>query len=226
MQTTEINGFVIDEFNIHKLEEGKAQGICPVCSHDRKPKNQKAKCASYDWERGLGTCHNCNKSFQLHTYQRKGKAEKVYVKPESVAINKPGTKVEEWFKTRGISQETLADLKISEGPEYMPQTGKSENVIKFNYFMGGELTNVKYRDGRKNFKLYKGAEKVFYNIDSIVGWEYCIIVEGEMDVLALHEAGITNAISVPNGATLNTNNGYIGCRFRRSWPSLTNRVNT
>ena len=206
MQTTEINGFVIDEFNIHKLEEGKAQGTCPVCSHDRKPKNQKAKCASYDWERGLGTCHNCNKSFQLHTYQRKGKAEKVYVKPEPVAIHKPGTKVEEWFKTRGISQETLADLKISEGPEYMPQTGKSENVIKFNYFMGGELTNVKYRDGRKNFKLYKGAEKVFYNIDSIVGWEYCIIVEGEMDVLALHEAGITNAISVPNGATLNTNN--------------------
>ena len=206
MQTTEINGFVIDEFNIHKLEEGKAQGICPVCSHDRKPKNQKAKCASYDWERGLGTCHNCNKSFQLHTYQRKGKAEKVYVKPEPVAIHKPGTKVEEWFKTRGISQETLADLKIGEGPEYMPQTGKTENVIKFNYFMGGELTNVKYRDGRKNFKLYKGAEKVFYNIDSIVGFEYCIIVEGEMDVLALYEAGITNAISVPNGATLNTNN--------------------
>ena len=27
-----------------------------------------------------------------------------------------------------------------------------------------------------------------------------------MDVLALHEAGITNAISVPNWATLNTNN--------------------
>jgi twinkle protein len=88
----------------------------------------------------------------------------------------------------------------------MPQTGKTENVIKFNYFMGGELTNVKYRDGRKNFKLYKGAEKVFYNIDSIVGYEYCVIVEGEMDVLALHEAGITNAISVPNGATLNSNN--------------------
>jgi twinkle protein len=206
MQTTEINGFVIDEFNIHGLDAGKTQGICPVCSHDRQPKNQKAKCASYDWERGLGTCHNCNKSFQLHSYQRKGKAEKVYVKPEPVAIHAPGTKVEEWFKTRGISQETLADLKVSEGPEFMPQTGKSENVIKFNYFMGGELTNVKYRDGRKNFKLYKGAEKVFYNIDSIVGYEYCVIVEGEMDVLALHEAGITNAISVPNGATLNTNN--------------------
>ena len=210
MQTTEINGFLIDEFNQHKLEEGKKQGICPVCSHTRKPKNQKAKCASYDWERGLGTCHNCNTSFQLHTYKRKGNADKVYVKPKQI-INEDqpefvSDKVIEWFKTRGISQETLFDLKIEEGPEYMPQTGKTENVIKFNYFMGGELTNVKYRDGRKNFKLYKGAEKVFYNIDSIVGFEYCVIVEGEMDVLALYEAGITNAISVPNGATLNTNN--------------------
>jgi twinkle protein len=206
MQTVEINGFEIDEFNQHKLEEGKKQGICPVCSHDRKPKNQKAKCASYDWERGLGTCHNCNTSFQLHTYKRKGNSEKVYIKPEKVLMKAPGSKVEDWFKTRGISKQTLSDLKITEGPEWMPQTGKTENVIKFNYFMGGELTNVKYRDGRKNFKLFKGAEKVFYNIDSIVGYEYCVIVEGEMDVLALHEAGVTNAISVPNGATLNSNN--------------------
>ena len=214
MQETEINGFLIDEFNQHKLEEGKKQGICPNCSPDRKPKNVKAKCASYDWERGLGTCHNCNTSFQLHTYKRKGKAEKVYVKPEVKADpERPefvSDKVIEWFSTRGISAQTLIDLKVSEGPEWMPQTGKTENVIKFNYFMGGELTNVKYRDGRKNFKLYKGAEKVFYNIDSTVGYEYCVIVEGEMDVLALHEAGITNAISVPNGATLNTNNlGYL-----------------
>jgi twinkle protein len=210
MQTTEINGFLIDEFNQHKLEEGKKQGICPNCSPDRKPKNVKAKCASYDWERGLGTCHNCNTSFQLHTYQRKGASEKVYVRPTvKVDVERPefvSDKVIEWFKTRGISQQTLFDLRIDEGPEFMPQTGKTENVIKFNYFMGDQLINVKYRDGRKNFKLYKGAEKVFYNINSIIGYEYCVIVEGEMDVLALHEAGIPNAISVPNGATLNTNN--------------------
>ena len=206
VETTEINGFVIDEFNQHKLEEGKKQGICPLCSSDRKSKNQKAQCASYDWTRGIGTCHNCHNSFQLLTYKRKGNAEKIYVKPDKIVIKEPGSKVQEWFKTRGISVDTLNDLKVTEGPEWMPQTQKSENVIKFNYFMGGELTNVKYRDGRKNFKLFKGAEKVFYNIDSIVGFEYCVIVEGEMDVLALHEAGITNAISVPNGATLNTNN--------------------
>ena len=206
MQTIEINGFVIDQFNQHGLDEGKTQGTCPLCSSTRKPENQKQKCASYDWERGLGTCHNCDKSFQLHTYERKGKSEKTYVKPETFVVQEVGTKVEEWFKTRGISRKTLHELRVTEGSEYMPQTGKAENVIKFNYFIGDDLINVKYRDGRKNFKLYKGAEKVFYNIDSIVGYEYCILVEGEMDVLALHEAGISNVISVPNGATLNTNN--------------------
>jgi len=209
VNNTEINGFLIDQFNQHKLDVGKTQGICPLCSHDRKPKNQKAKCASYDWERGLGTCHHCDSSFQLHTYQRKGSSEKTYIRPDSLNVVDPKqitSKVFKWFESRGISQKTLDDLMVTEGPEFMPQTGKSENTIQFNYIVGDELINVKYRDGRKNFKLYKGAEKVFYNINSIVGFDTCVITEGEMDVLALHEAGISNAISVPNGATLNSNN--------------------
>ena len=209
MQTTEINGFLIDNFNQYSLEEGKTQGTCPLCSSSRQPKNQKLKCASYDWERGLGTCHNCNTTFQLHTYQRKGNSEKVYIKPSEepkMYLAEPGSKVVKWFKTRGISEKTLKDLKVSEGPEFMPQTGKSENTIKFNYMMGDTLINIKYRDGKKNFKLYKGAEKIFYNINSIIGYDTCIIVEGEMDALSFHEAGLPNVISVPNGATLNSNN--------------------
>ena len=207
MNTQEINGFLIETFNQYSLEEGKAQGICPLCSSNRQPKNQKSKCASYDWNRGLGTCHNCNNSFQLHTYKRKGDMIKEYKKPEqSSIVTEVSTKVEDWFKLRGISKETLRALKVTEGPEFMPQTGKTENAIQFNYFVGGELINIKYRDARKNFKLYKGAEKVFYNIDNIVGYEYCVIVEGEMDALSLYEAGIHNTISVPNGATLNSNN--------------------
>ena len=209
MQTTEINGFLIDQFNQHQLDVGKKQGTCPLCSHDRKPEHKKQKCASYDWERGLGTCHNCSSSFQLHTYQRKGASEKEYVRPDALHVVDPeqlGSKVYEWFKTRGISQKTLDELNVTESSEYMPQTGKKENTIQFNYIIGDQLINIKYRDGRKNFKLYKGAEKVFYNINSIIGYDSCVITEGEMDALALHEAGITNVISVPNGATLHHNN--------------------
>jgi twinkle protein len=203
---TEINGFLIENYNQYNLENKAAQGICPLCSSNRKPENRKAKCASYDWERGLGTCHNCHKTFQLHTYKRKSKALKEYNKPQKITEYPIGDKALEWFKSRGISKQTLTELKVSESKEYMPQTRKEENTINFNYYIGNELVNIKYRDGAKNFKLYKGAEKVFYNIDNIAGYEYCVIVEGEMDVLAFHEAGIPNVISVPNGATLNNNN--------------------
>jgi len=207
IENTEINGFLIDKFNQYSLKPGSTQGTCPLCSHTRQPKNQKLQCASYDWERGLGTCHNCDTSFQLHTYQRKGSATREYVKPIPVEVFEPvKDKAVEWFKTRGISQQTLDDLYVTTGDEFMPQTGRKENTIQFNYIMGDELVNVKYRDGRKNFKLYKGAEKIFYNINSIVGYNWCVITEGEMDALALHEAGIKNVISVPNGATLNSNN--------------------
>ena len=207
INTQEINGYAIESFNQYDLEEGKTQGICPLCSSDRKSSKQKLKCASYDWQTGLGTCHNCNTTFQLHTYKRKGDSTKEFVRPVNENISPvKNTKVEDWFKLRGINKNTLQNLKISEGSEWMPQTGKEENTIKFNYFIGNDLINIKYRDGRKNFKLFKGAEKVFYNINSIVGYNSCIIVEGEMDVLSFHEAGIRNVVSVPNGATINNNN--------------------
>ena len=205
MNTTEINGFTIEQFNQYDLETGKKEGICPLCSHTRKSENRKAKCAMYDWERGLGTCMNCNEVFQLHTFQRKGGGDKEYFKPDYNPTNLPD-KVVEWFKGRGISSSTLTALSIGYGREYMPQINAQANAIHFNYFIGNELINVKYRDGQKNFKLVKGAEKVFYNLNGIINSDVAIIVEGEMDVLALHEAGIRNAVSVPNGAVIGNNN--------------------
>ena len=211
VENTEINGFLIDKFNQYDLEVGKTQGVCPWSTQCRKPSNHKKKWSSYDWERGLGTCHNCNKTFQLHTYQRKGKSDKEYTKPDSsphvVQYNSElSDKVLKWFESRGISPQTLDYCNVTETKEWMPQTGKDENTIRFNYYMGNELINIKYRDGRKNFKLYKGAEKIFYNINSIIGHDSCVITEGEIDALSFVEAGVRNVVSVPNGATLNQNN--------------------
>ena len=203
MNTTEINGYEIETFNQYDLEAGKKEGICPVCSHDRKPENRKAKCAMYDWERGLGTCMNCDTVFQLHTFKRKGGGTKEYVLPEWRNNTNLSDAAIKWFEGRGISQKTLTDMKISEGQEWMPQVSDNVNTIQFNYFINEQLINTKFRDGRKNFKLVKGAEKVFYNINNIVNHDWCVIVEGEMDALSLYEVGITNVISVPNGATLN-----------------------
>ena len=144
INTQEINGYAIESFNQYDLEEGKTQGICPLCSSDRKSSKQKLKCASYDWQTGLGTCHNCNTTFQLHTYKRKGDSTKEFVRPVNENISPvKNTKVEDWFKLRGINKNTLQNLKISEGSEWMPQTGKEENTIKFNYFIGNDLINIK-----------------------------------------------------------------------------------
>jgi len=200
MNTTEINGFDIENFNQYDLPVGKKDSICPLCSHNRSAKNQKTKCASLDWERGLGTCHHCDETFQLHTFKRK--TDKDWVKPDVTPTFDYSDKVVEFFKSRGISMKTVNDLKISEGKEWMPQFEKEVPTINFNYYINEEIINIKYRGPKKAFKLFKGAEKVFYNLNSIVGHSECIIVEGEMDVCALVESGIRNVISVPNGATL------------------------
>ena len=200
-EMTEINGFEIDEFNVHNLEAGKKDQVCPKCSPHRKASNQKSKCASADWERGLLTCHHCDEITQLHTFKRT--TDKEYVLPEWTNKTDLSNNAIQWFESRGISQGVLQKMHISEAMEWMPQERKEVNTIQFNYFINDVLINTKFRDGKKNFKLVKGAEKVFYNLDNIVGHDTVVIVEGEMDVLSLIEVGITNVVSVPNGATLN-----------------------
>mgnify|MGYP005689874407 CR=1 FL=1 len=104
VNSTEINGFLIDQFNQYGLDVGSTQGVCPSSTSCRQPKNHKKQCASYDWERGLGTCHNCNRTFQLHTYQRKGASEKVYKRPETPkSIIQVDNKIKKWFNTKNIS---------------------------------------------------------------------------------------------------------------------------
>jgi len=195
-----VNNFEVNQENQYNLEEGRKLNTCPLCSEHRKPANQKKKVLMCDWKTGIGTCQHCGEVVQLHTYKKK-KAERVYVKPPFKNKTELSDKMVKWFEGRGISQLSLKKLKVSEGPEWMSQTGQKENTIQFNYFRDDELVNIKYRDGRKNFKLFKDAEKIFYNLDNIRTTTEAIIVEGEMDVLSFVEAGLNNVVSVPNGST-------------------------
>lgn len=194
----EINGFEIEDYNQHKFKDNSKTDVCPNCSADRKKKTD--KCVKLDWEKGFANCFHCGESFQLHTYKQ-SKENKIFVKPKwnNTELSDKAVK---WFEGRGISQFTLRLAKITEGPEWMPQTSKNENTIQFNYFLNDELINTKFRDGKKNFKLFKGAEKIFYNLDSIRTSKECIIVEGEIDALSFIEAGIYDVVSVPNGFNL------------------------
>ncbi len=68
LMKTEINGYAIKDYNVHGLKDGARYSHCPLCSNSRRASNQKTKCSSLDWDRGLGTCHHCGETFQLHTY--------------------------------------------------------------------------------------------------------------------------------------------------------------
>jgi twinkle protein len=202
-------GFEIETYNQYQLEDRAKHSTCPFCSESRKKKN--IKCADLYWDTGLGWCNHCQTRFQLHTYKKKGKEQKKqYVKPTFRNNTKLSDNVVHYFFKRGISQETLNLMQVTEGIEWMPQTGRDENTIQFNYFKDNELINVKFRDGRKNFKMVKDAEKIFYNLDSIKLSDSAIIVEGEADCLSFIEAGFMNCVSVPNGSTLgNVNLDYL-----------------
>ena len=120
-------------------------------------------------------------------------------------------KVIKWFENeRKISQQTLNDLMISEGIEWMPKKDDSKghhiNTIQFNYFIDAKLINTKFRDSTKMFKLVTGAELILYNLNSIKDSTTCYITEGEIDALTLHECGYKNVVSVPNGANKGKNN--------------------
>lgn len=165
--------------------------LCPKCSHQRK--NKKEPCLSVNLDDGLYFCHHCGYSGNVLGNEMK------YEKPIfSDSVLSDATL--KYFKKRGISQTTLSHWEVTESKEYFGQVEKERTAINFNYYRDGNLINVKYRDGSKNFKLSKGAELIFYGLDFIKDADSCYITEGEFDALSLFEAGVKNVVSVPNGA--------------------------
>ena len=179
--------------DIGNKTSGKIKTQCPKCSHTRK--NKRDKCLSVDIDKGLFNCHNCGFSGTTK-FQKK----KDFIRPEKIKVNLT-ERVIKWFVNRGISEPTLQHWKIGESLQYFPQVGKKRRAINFNYYRENELVNVKYRDGQKNFKMVSGAELIFYGLDNIKTMQKIYIVEGELDALSLHEAGIYSVCSVPNGAS-------------------------
>jgi len=196
------------EYTIDVHKNGENQMVCPECSPTRKKKTD--KCFSFNLNKGAGRCNHCgivlveNKPFEPKHTQIEFK------RPKLVEVSKYTEKYLNYFKTRLISEKTLLELKVGEAVEWMPKARAEIQTIQFNYFRNGELINIKSRGKDKDFKLLKDAELIFYNLDATIDNETIIIVEGEMDVLALYECGFKNVISVPNGAGLgNINLEYL-----------------
>lgn len=211
----------IEDFQ-YLLSSGKkrVRSICPFCNERRS--NKKDKCLSIDTESGAYYCHYCNAKgyFKSKLDETLSKDRKLY-KPKKMNFVKPKAKDKEkeqvfadsflqYFQERGISKETLIKARVTQETEFMPQVGRKIGCMAFNYYLDGELINIKHRTRNKDFKLVSGAKLIPYNIDSIApdAYEsdeekYCLYVEGEIDALTYIECGFEHVVSVPNGASTN-----------------------
>ena len=125
----------------------------------------------------------------------------------------------EWFKSRGISKETLIKSGIytgkrglNGGNEVLPcNTGE---MIVFPFIVQRKKVNEKYRWGKKLFAQSPGGQMVFWNADCLSdpllasGDAALVITEGEIDALSFIEAGYPWVVSVPDGAPMPRNDRW------------------
>ncbi len=105
-------------------------------------------------------------------------------------------KIIDWFDWRGITKETLRDWDVRE---------EDGNVVFPYRDRDGQEVLLKYRvpnRTKEDKRIWEagGGKKVLWGINRLDPEQPVIITEGEMDCLALSEAGIDNVTSVPFGA--------------------------
>ncbi len=206
--------------DIHGRTGGKIKTHCPHCHAQRK--NKRDKSLSVNIDTGQGKCHYCGWIFNLDhpaagsgtsgsgshpaSHPSAGKLPAHFKRPvfsPSHTLEMSDNAVRWFVEKRCIPQSVLAQARIGQSDEKMPQTGTIVRTINFHYYENGQLVNTKFRDHEKHFKMVAGAELIPYNVDGILGTPEAIITEGEIDALSFMAIGRTDVVSAPAGATGN-----------------------
>ena len=202
-KTNSVNNFI--DWNQIDLK-GKLQGNISLCAQSvlAIEKIKRDRSLSVNISKGVAKCHHCD-SISIKE-DIKSTVSISYKLPKQTWRNytKLSDNIVKFCESRGIRQATLQEMGISEEVYYQPQANKKMNNIVFNYFEGDVLVNKKYRSAAKHFTQTSNTKPIFYNnINAALGQSEVYIVEGEFDVLAMHQTGIKNTISIPNGANDN-----------------------
>lgn len=117
-----------------------------------------------------------------------------YVRPEPKPQSPLSAEWQTWLRGRGIS------APVWERNGLRSDAGR----LMFPYYHNAQLVNWKYRTPDKQFSMVTDAELVPYGWDDCEHQDRIVIVEGEMDKLAVEQAtGWTWVLSPPNGANHN-----------------------
>jgi twinkle protein len=200
-----------------KGKSGKIYTICPKCSSGRKKSKLPCLTVNVEPNNNWFNCQHCSFKGNLEAYQS---FEKIRLKsriPEEVPAIYSHDTTNMLLSPKGIKADTAKKRFIYEISAW---AGEKHGQVAFPYFYRGNLVNVKFRrleydikavnaKGEeyycsKNWQMKKddGAKVCYWGLDRLNFEESqdIIITEGEMDALTWDEAGIINALSVPNGA--------------------------
>ncbi|XP_019056236.1 PREDICTED: twinkle homolog protein, chloroplastic/mitochondrial [Tarenaya hassleriana] len=195
----------------HNCPPGQYSGlICPVCEGGESAEKslslfitRDGSAATWNCFRGkCGTKGGIRVDGRSANPSNKEKVERK-ITVESLELEPLCDEIRDYFAARMISGETLARNRV------MQKRMGDEVAIAFTYWQRDELVSCKYRYLTKQFwqvhvikTLFseKDTKRVFYGLDDIEGAKDIIIVEGEIDKLAMEEAGFRNCVSVPDGA--------------------------
>ena len=180
---------------------GDQKLLCPKCSHTRKDRKDPCLSLTLDGESAVWNCHNCGWTGAIGGDERRTTRPKPSATRPSRAPGDATEAVFKWFAERDISADTVRRNRIGAERRFFPKLQAEADCIAFPYFRDGELVNIKFRPlAAKTFAQVKDAEQILFGLDDIAGSDAAIVVEGEPDKMALDEAGIRNAVSVPDGA--------------------------
>lgn len=171
---------------------GEVSLLCPQCSAGRK--KDRVRCLSVNVEKGTWFCQHCEWSggLALGTGIFTPNRKRVFAKPDELSLVDLTIKAQHFFIERKISLTVVRKHGIT----------ATDAAIKFPMRRDGELINIKTRYPDKKFSVETDCELIFWGLDDCKGAEQVIIVEGEMDKLALETAGLPHVLSVPNGANI------------------------
>ena len=188
--------------------------LCPECSQNRKKKNQKTLSLTRDGDSILYQCHHCQLSGVVNMNKRIVPTKSVPAKLTPISIAKTGSPIPnkkseiQMLKDRGISEATSEKYGVMFDKRGFNGAGY-QDAIGFPYFYDGKPYAIKWRTVEgKNF-TQEGSARTLFGLESLNIKDLIVIVEGEFDALALYEAGIDCAVSVPNGAVMKVNNNKI-----------------
>lgn len=195
-----------EQWLVTHAKDGQHHYQCPWCSRSRKKKHEDCLSAHRDHERVVYACHHCGVSGAVPVRERRHEKLEPRKDTEIKRIEdfQPlGEPHYEWLTSRGISISTAHKYDLVADDHF------GRDVIGFPYFDSkGNVIALKKRFlDEKKFLCWQSPQS-FFGLRHLKKGDDIYVVEGEMDLLSMVEAGLS-AVSVPNGAPMKVTEGRI-----------------